>query len=99
MHGEVTVRTRMCVTICSNCHNVKLQNDSVTLTFKVGTWYLKATHRLYVRYICAKLFQNLTMYDKVTVQTRMKWRRTERQDGRKNLRLHDASLRGHNNEY
>jgi hypothetical protein len=39
MHGKVTVRTLICVhvPINSNCDNVKFQNVSVTLTFKVGT--------------------------------------------------------------
>jgi hypothetical protein len=36
----------MCVPIYSNCDNVKLQNDSVTLTFEKGMWFLDATHRL-----------------------------------------------------
>jgi hypothetical protein len=59
----------MCVPIYSNCDNVKLQNDTVTFTFEVGTWFLDATHHLDVVGICAKLFQNPTMNDKVTVQT------------------------------
>jgi hypothetical protein len=79
MHDKVTVRTRMCVPIYCNCDNVKLQNDSVTLTFEVGTWFLDATHRLDVVDICAKLFQNPSMYDKVTVRARIKW---GRKDGR-----------------
>jgi hypothetical protein len=53
MHDKVTVRTRMCVPIYSYCDNVKLQNDGVTLTFEVGTWFLDATHRLDVVDICA----------------------------------------------
>jgi hypothetical protein len=82
MHDKVTVRTRMCVPIYSNCDNVKLQNDSVTLTFDVGTWFLDATHCLVVVDICAKLFQNPSIYDKVTVRTLMKLGRTEEQTDR-----------------
>jgi hypothetical protein len=83
MQDKVTARTRMCVPIYSNCDNVKLQNDSVTFTFEVGTWFLNATHRLDVVDICAKLFQNFSMYDKITVRTQMKWERT---DGRTDRR-------------
>jgi hypothetical protein len=78
MHDKVTVRARMCVPIYSNCDNVKLQNDRVTLTFEVGTWFLDTTHCLVVVDICAKLFQNPSMYDKVTVRARMKWGYTDR---------------------
>jgi hypothetical protein len=59
----------MCVPIYSNWDNVKLQNDSVTLTFEVGRWFLDATHSLDVVDICAKLFQNPSMYEKFTVRT------------------------------
>jgi hypothetical protein len=55
---------------------VKLRHIMI-LTFEVGTWFLDATHRLDVVDICTKLFQNPSMYDKVTVQTRMNWRRTD----------------------
>jgi hypothetical protein len=79
MHDKVAVQTRMCVPIYSECDNLKVQNDSVTLTFEVGTWFLDETHRLAVVDICVKLFQNPSMYDKVAVQTRMKWRRTDGQ--------------------
>jgi hypothetical protein len=48
----------MCVPINSNCDHVKLQNVSVTLTFKVGKWFLNATHCFDVVDIFAKLFQN-----------------------------------------
>jgi hypothetical protein len=68
MHDKVTVRTRMCVPINSNCDNVKLQNVSVTMTFEVGTWFLDATNHLDVVDFCAKLFQNFSMYDKFTVR-------------------------------
>jgi hypothetical protein len=66
-----------CVYLFTLIDNVKFQNDSVTLTFEVGTWFLDTTHRLLVVDICAKLFQNPSMYDKVTVWTRMKWGRTD----------------------
>jgi hypothetical protein len=56
MHDKVTVRTRICVPIFSNCDNVKLQNDSVTLTFEVETEFLDVTHRLNVVDIYAQLF-------------------------------------------
>jgi hypothetical protein len=69
----------MCVPFISNCDNVKLQNDSVTLTFEVGTSFLDATHCLDVVDIYAKLFQNPSVYDKVTVRTRLKWGRTDKQ--------------------
>jgi hypothetical protein len=80
----------MCVRINSNCYNVKLQNVGVTLNFGVGTWFLHATHCLDVVDYFAKLFQNPSIYDKVTVQARMKWGRTDGQtdshtDGRCNL--------------
>jgi hypothetical protein len=79
MHDKVTVQTRICIPVNSNCDNVKLQNDSVTLTFEVGTWFLDVTHCLDVVDICAKLFQNPSMNDKVTVWTQMKWGRIDRQ--------------------
>jgi hypothetical protein len=65
-----------------------LQNESVTLTFEVGTWFLDAIHRrLDLVDICAKLFHNTSMYDKVTVRTRMKWDRLT-------VQLYYASLQG-----
>jgi hypothetical protein len=90
MHDKVTVRTRLCVPISSYCDNVKLQNDSVTLTFEVGMWFFDATHCLDVVDICAKLFQNPSIYDKVTVRTRIKCGRIDRQI----VQLYYASLRG-----
>jgi hypothetical protein len=82
MFDKVTVQTRMCVHIYSKCDNVKLQNDSVTLTFEVGMWFLDATHHLDEVDICAKLFKNPSMYYKVTGRTRNKWGRTDgRTDG------------------
>jgi hypothetical protein len=66
----------MCVPIYSNCET---SNVIVILTFDVGTWFLDTTHRRDVIDICAKFFQNPSMYDKVTVRTQMKWGRTDRQ--------------------
>jgi hypothetical protein len=45
---------------------------------------LVAKHRLVVVDICAKLFQNPSMYDKVTVWTQMKW--DAQTDGRTDIR-------------
>jgi hypothetical protein len=56
MNDKVTVRTRMCVPIYSNCDNVKLQKESVILTFEAETSFLDATHRLDVVDIYAQLF-------------------------------------------
>jgi hypothetical protein len=42
-------------------------------SFEVGTWFLDAKHHLF----CAKLFQNPSMCDKVTVWTQIKWGRTQ----------------------
>jgi hypothetical protein len=81
---KVSARTRICVHIYSNCDNVKLLNVNVTLTFEVGTWFLDATHCFDVVDICAKLFQNPSMYDKITVRTWIKWGRT---DGRTDRRF------------
>jgi hypothetical protein len=86
MHDKVTVRTQMCVPIFSHWDNVKLQNDSVTLTFEVGMWFLDATHRLDV---VDRLFLNPSMYDKVKVRTWIKWGRTDGQM----MRLYYASFR------
>jgi hypothetical protein len=69
MHDKVTVRTQMRVPIYCNCDNVKLQNDRMTLTVEVGTRFLDATQRLDMVDICAKLLQNPSMYDIVTVRT------------------------------
>jgi hypothetical protein len=66
----------MCVPIYSKCDNVKL--NTLTLTFEVGTWIMDATH-LAVVDICVKLFQNPSMYVKVTVRARMKWGRIDGQ--------------------
>jgi hypothetical protein len=37
MHDKVTTQKRLCVLTNSNCDNVKLQNDIVTLIFELGT--------------------------------------------------------------
>ena len=37
----------------------------MTLTFNLVTWFLFATHRLIMKIICAKLFSNSTMHNKV----------------------------------
>jgi hypothetical protein len=69
MHDKLTAWTLLYVPINSNCDklNVKLQNDSVTLTFEVGTCFLDAKQHIDVVDICAILFQNPSMYDIVTV--------------------------------
>jgi hypothetical protein len=77
LHDKVTSRTRLCEHINTNCDNVKHQNVSLTLTFEVGMWFLNATHRLDVVDVCAKLFHNPSMYDKVTVQTQINSGRTQ----------------------
>jgi hypothetical protein len=63
----------------------ELSGDAQTdgQTDEVGTLFLDATHSLDVVDICSKLFQNLFMYDKVTLRTRIKWGRT---DGRTDRR-------------
>ena len=43
----------------------------MTLTFDLATWLLFATHCLVMMIICAKLFLNSTMHNKV-----MGWTRT-----------------------
>ena len=43
---------------------------TVTLTFDLATWFLFATHCLVKIIICAKLFLNLTMNNKVMGRTR-----------------------------
>ena len=42
----------------------------VTLTFNLATWFLFVTHRLIMIIICAKLFLNPTMNNKVMGRTR-----------------------------
>jgi hypothetical protein len=94
MHDNVNVWTQMCVPINSYCNNVKLQNVSVTMTFEVGTWFLDETHRHDGVDICAMLFQNPSMDDKVTVRTQMKWgAQTDRQTDRRKVRFLYAALR------
>jgi hypothetical protein len=84
MNDRVTVRTQMCVPIIPNCDSVNLQNVRATLTFEEGTWFLDVTQRYEMVNICAKLFQNPSVHDKVTVWTRLlcKWGRTDRQTAR-----------------
>ena len=43
---------------------------TVTLTSDLATWFLFATHRLVMIIICAKLFSNLNMHNKVMGRTR-----------------------------
>ena len=50
-----------------NMHKVK--ERTVTLTFNLAAWFLSATHRLITIIICAKLFLNPTMHDKVMGRT------------------------------
>ena len=57
-HEQVSLKPR---------HNVK--EKTVTLTFNLATWFLFATHRLIIIIICAKLFLNPTMHNKVMGQT------------------------------
>jgi hypothetical protein len=48
-----------------------LETIRVTLTLEVGTWVLHKTHHLDVVDICANLFKNSSMHDKVIIRTRM----------------------------
>ena len=43
---------------------------TVTLTFNLVIWFLIATHHLIMIIICAKLFSNPTMHNKVMGRTR-----------------------------
>ena len=49
-------------------HKVKVR--IVTLTFALATWFLFATHVLVMMIICAKLFSNPIMHNKVMAWTR-----------------------------
>ena len=49
-------------------HKVKVQ--TVTLTFDPVTWFLFATHFLIMMLICAILFSNPTIHNKVMGRTR-----------------------------
>ena len=66
MHNKVTGRRRIGFTevyaqsLSANCD----------LTFDLAPWILLATHRLVMMIICAKLFSNPTMHDKVMAGTR-----------------------------
>ena len=48
-------------------HKVKVW--TVALTFDLVTWFLFATHCLVMMIICAKLFPNLAMHNKVMGRT------------------------------
>ena len=48
----------------------KVKEWTVTLTFNPGTWILVVTHCLIMIIICAKLFSNPTMHNKVMGPTR-----------------------------
>jgi hypothetical protein len=67
------------VPVICNCDSMNLQNISVTLTFEEGTWFPDATKCCYEIDICAKLFQNPSMHDKVTAWTWFvcKWGQTD----------------------
>ena len=47
----------------------KVYEWTVTLTFDLAIWFLFVTHRLIMIIICAKLFSNPTMHNKVMGQT------------------------------
>ena len=49
-------------------HTVKVW--TVTLTFDLETWFLFMTHRLVMMIICAQLFSNPAMHNKVMGRTR-----------------------------
>ena len=49
-------------------HN--FQERTVTLTFNLVTWFLIETHRLIMIIICATLFSNPIMHNKVMGRTR-----------------------------
>ena len=49
-------------------HKVKVW--AVTLTFDLAIWLLLTTHHLVMMIICAKLFSNPTMHNKVMGRTR-----------------------------
>ena len=44
--------------------------QTVTLTFDLAIWFLFMTHHLVMMIICAKLFSEPTMHNKVMSQTR-----------------------------
>ena len=48
----------------------KVYVRTVTLTFNLAIWFLFATHSLVMMIICAKLFLNPTMHNKVMVRAR-----------------------------
>ena len=48
----------------------KVEVRTVTLTFNLATWFLFPTHSLVMIIICAKLFLNPIMHNKVMGRTR-----------------------------
>ena len=48
----------------------KVEVGTVTLTFNLAIWFMFATHCLVMMIICAKLFLNLTIHNKVMGRTR-----------------------------
>jgi hypothetical protein len=71
MHDKVTVWTQISTFKNSSSKNEYLQTISVTLTFEVGMLFFNATNFFVVVDICAKLFKDSSMHDKVTVHTLM----------------------------
>ena len=53
MQYKVMARTKK--TGHENMH-ISTENESVTLTFEIGTWFFRATRRLDMANTCAKLF-------------------------------------------
>jgi hypothetical protein len=84
----------MCVPIYSNCNNVKLQNDSVTLTFEVGKWFLDATHHLDDWQTFVPSYFKIPQCMKL--QSGHKLSGDTQKDGQ-TVQLHYAFLRGHKN--
>ena len=66
MHNKFMGRTRTGFT--ESMHKVQVR--IVTLIFNLATWFLFATHCLVMIIICAKLFLNPTMHNKVMGRTR-----------------------------
>ena len=64
MHNKVMGRTR------TGFAEVYAQSLSEDCDLDLATWFLIATHRLVMIIICAKLFLNPTMHNKVMGRTR-----------------------------
>jgi hypothetical protein len=60
-----------CVPSNSSYEHKYLQTIRVTFTLEVGTWVLYTTRHLDVVDVCAKLFQNPSMHEKVIVRTQI----------------------------